>query len=98
MEEEPRRRIGAEAEVERVPERQLTGEPHHHVPRLTDVSEVEDQRGHRQDVAARHQGKAEQNDARQAGRQEGKDRSTRETQVRALPSSPWGRASSTTMS
>ncbi len=38
--------IGAEPDIERVAKRQQAGEAHHHVPRLPDIGEPEDEHEH----------------------------------------------------
>ena len=43
-----------------MPERELTGESHHDVPRLPDVREVEDQRRDREHVVARDERQREE--------------------------------------
>ena len=40
---ERRGRVGTETDVERMAERELPGETHHHVPGLADVGEVKNQ-------------------------------------------------------
>src|SRR5512134_1894016 len=54
VEEEARRGIRADPHVQGVAERELPGEPHHHVPRLAGVREEEDESRDREDVARHH--------------------------------------------
>src|SRR5262249_39689873 len=89
--EEGARRIGADAYVERVAERELPGESHHHVPRLAGVGEVENQRCHREGIAS---GKRRQCDQQ---RSEDGERDRAPVHVRR-PSSPCGRSSKTRIS
>src|SRR5262249_36884488 len=91
VEEQPARRVRADADVERVPERELPGEAHHHIPRLAGVGEEQDQRGDRQRVAAREK---RQRDGRRAERDEAEAGAA---QV-FLPSRPCGLNRSTRIS
>ena len=50
MEEQRRRRVGAEADVEGVAERELAGKAHHDVPGLAGIGEVEDEDEDREQV------------------------------------------------
>ena len=61
VEEERPRRVRADADVERMPERELAREAHHHVPCLAGVGEVEDQRRDRERVVADHKRQRDEN-------------------------------------
>ena len=63
VKEQARRRVRAEADVQGMPERELAGESHHHVPGLPDVREVERQRHDGEDVAARDERQRERGTA-----------------------------------
>src|SRR5262249_24368502 len=90
MKEQRRRRIGAQAHVERMAERELPGEPHHHVPGLAGVREVEDQRADGERVGA--------GQPREDGGAGSKDDETDGGSAHALPpKSPCGRRSRTTI-
>ena len=52
--------IGAEADIERMAERKLAGEPHHDVPRLRGVGEVEDQDQDGEQIVVHHQRRRQQ--------------------------------------
>src|SRR5689334_17595522 len=80
--------VGADADVERMAERKLAGEPHHHVPRLAGVREIENQRGDRERVRAGEPGQRSQ------ASEQDRERDVAAAQAR-LPSSPCGRSSST---
>ena len=63
---ERRRRVGAEADIERVAERQLPGETHHDVPRLAYIGEVQNENEHGEQIVAGHQRRGEQPDEQRA--------------------------------
>src|SRR6185503_13081019 len=88
MEEDPAGDVGADADVERVPERKLAREAHHDVPGLAGVGEVEDERRHRERVRTRKPGK--QNREREKHGEAGACPSHG-----FLPNRPCGRRSST---
>src|SRR5712671_4551263 len=56
------RGVGGHADIDRMPERQLPGEAHHHVPRLPGIGEVEDKRGDRQRIGSGDGGKRDEED------------------------------------
>ena len=56
VEEERAGGVGAYTNVERVAERQLPGESHHHVPCLAGIGKVQDERGDRERIGAGKRG------------------------------------------
>src|SRR5262249_25359765 len=60
VEKERPRGVRADAHVERMTERELPAKPHHHVPGLAGVGEVEDQRSHRDRVRSGQSRKKDQ--------------------------------------
>ena len=103
VKEEPRRRVRAQADVQRMAERELAGEPHHHVPGLADVREVEGQRRDREDVAVGDERERERQQTRPRARDQRRARAAvgrraavsgcRIAHLRAAPMRPCGRAS-----
>src|SRR5688572_17982378 len=94
-------RVGAQADVERVPERELPGEAHHDVPGLADVGEVEDQEADGEQVAAREQREGEEQHEERREHGEAAARHALEQardQAAFLPRMPCGRNSSTSTS
>ena len=63
---ERRRRIGAEANIERMAERQLPGKAHHDVPRLADIGEIQNETENGEQIVAGDQRRAEQTDEQHA--------------------------------
>src|SRR6476620_508758 len=91
MEEDRAGRVRADPAVERMAERELAGEPHHHVPGLAGVGVVENQRRDRECVRPREGGKHRE------GGEEQRERDAAAAQAR-FPSRPRGRSSSTRIS
>src|SRR6185503_11497805 len=91
VEEDRTRRVRADADVERMAERELPGEAHHHVPCLAGVGEVKDQRCDRERVGDREKGKNDEEQEQGGEADLGADQAF-------FPSRPCGRSSSTRMS
>src|SRR5262245_35138697 len=73
-----------------MPERELAGEAHHHVPRLSGVREVQDEGRHRERIRTDESGKGQQNGEQCGERDVGAGHAR-------FPRSPCGRTSSTRM-
>src|ERR1044071_5769908 len=85
VEEDRARRVRADADVERMAERELPREPHHHVPGLAGVGEIENQRRDRKRVRAGEGGKYRKRGEKQP------ERDAAAAQAR-FPSRPCGRS------
>ena len=74
MDEQRRRDIGAEPDIERVAERELAGEAHHDVPGLAEIGEIEDENEDGQQVVVDEQRGADQDDQQRGEQQQGAPR------------------------
>src|SRR6185437_8715054 len=92
------RGIRAEPDIERMTERQLPGKAHHDVPTLSEISKIQDQYKHGEQIVAGEQRGENQSDQKSDQRQQGAARQicdqARDHAV-LLPMMPCGRNSST---
>src|SRR5262249_4778618 len=89
MHEERRRSVGAEADIERMPDREQADIAHHDVPGLAQIGREQHQDHDGDDIAAA------EDRQRQQDREQGAESEDRTAAHAARPSSPCGRASRT---
>src|ERR1700694_5207912 len=91
-----RRRVGTEAEVERVAERQLPGKAHQQIPGLPDVGEIQHQDEHADEIAVGDQRRGQECGEQQRGEHAAVQRRISPQRAHARrPSRPCGRSTST---
>src|SRR5262249_24462503 len=95
--EQGRRHVAAEAEEQRMAERELAGEAEHHVPRLPRIGGVEEQREHGEQVVVDDERRDQKRNRERAQQHEPAARNAIEQPDHAafFPSSPCGRNRST---
>ena len=98
VEEQRRRRVGAEADVERMAERELAGKAHHDVPGLAGIGEVEDEDEDREQVVVDEERRGQQGRKQEEQQDEAAARNVGEQRgdhLSFFPRMPCGRNSST---
>src|SRR6266568_1258568 len=96
MDPQRRRHIGADAQIERVAERQLPGEAHQQIPGLADVGEIQHQDQHADEIAVGDQRRGQKSGEQHRGEHAAAQRRICPQRAHARrPSRPCGRSTST---